>query len=188
MSRMEDIQIIELFFARDQQAITELDAKYGGACRKLSCQILNNRLDAEECVNDAYLGTWNTIPPKRPAPLLTFLCKIVRNLSIKRYHANTAIKRNSLYDVALSEVERDVTALETVENVMEAKALARSIEAFLDSLSAENRVIFMRRYWFSDSYEDIARRVGLTEKNVSVRLTRLRQQLKKHLTREGVFA
>lgn len=122
---MEDTQIIELFFARDQQAITELDAKYGSVCHKLSYQILNNQLDAEECVNDAYLGTWNAIPPARPNPLLTFLCKIVRNLSIKRYRANTAIKRNSLYDVALSEVDRDVMAPDTVEGKVEAKALAR---------------------------------------------------------------
>ena len=185
---MEDTQIIELFFARDQQAITELDAKYGGVCHKLSYQILNNQLDAEECVNDAYLGTWNAIPPQRPNPLLTFLCKIVRNLSIKRYHANTAVKRNSLYDVALSEVGRDVMAPDTVEGEVEAKALARFIEAFLDSLSIKNRVIFMRRYWFSDSYEEIAQRVGLTEKNVSVRLTRLRRQLKEYLVKEGVLA
>lgn len=185
---MEDTQIIELFFARDQQAITELAAKYGSVCHKLSYQILNNQLDAEECVNDAYLGTWNSIPPRRPNPLLTFLCKIVRNLSIKRYHANTAIKRNSTYCVALREVEQDVTAPDTVEDEVEAKSLARLIEAFLDSLSIENRVIFMRRYWFSDSYEEIAQRVGLTEKNVSVRLTRLRKQLKEHLQKEGVLS
>lgn len=185
---MEDGQIIALFFARDQQAITEVDAKYGSVCRHLSYQILNDRLDAEECVNDAYLGAWNAIPPARPNPLLTFLCKIVRNLSVKRYHANTAVKRNSHYDVALSEVARDVTAAGTVEEEVEAKALARIIEAFLDSLSVENRVIFLRRYWFSDSYEAIAQRVGLTEKNVSVRLTRLRRQLKVHLAGEGVLA
>ena len=184
---MEDSKIIDLFFERSEQAIAELEEKYGGVCHKLSYQILNNQLDAEECVNDAYLGTWNAIPPARPNPLLTFLCKIVRNLSIKRYHANTAIKRNSLYDVALSEVEQDVMAPETVEGEVEAKALARFIEAFLDSLSIENRVIFMRRYWFSDSYEEIAQRVGLTEKNVSVRLTRLRKQLKEHLRKEGVL-
>lgn len=184
---MKDTQIIELFFARDQQAITELDVKYGSACHTLSYQILHNPLDAEECVNDAYLGTWNAIPPARPNPLVTFLCKIVRNLSIKRYHANTTIKRNSLYDVALSEVEHDVMAPDTVEGEVEAKALAQIIETFLDSLSVENRVIFMRRYWFSDSYEEIAQRVGVTEKNVSVRLTRLRKQLKEHLRKDGVL-
>lgn len=184
---MEDSQIIALFFARDQQAISELDSKYGRVCHKLSYQILNNLLDAEECVNDAYLGTWNAIPPKRPDPLLTFLCKIVRNLSIKRYHANTAMKRNSLYDIALSEVERDLMVPDTVEGAVEAKALARLIEAFLDSLTVENRVIFMRRYWFSDSYEEIATRTGLTKKNVSVRLTRLRRHLREYLVKEGVL-
>ena len=185
---LEDEQIIELFFARNQQAITELAAKYGSVCYKLSYQILNNQLDAEECVNDAYLGTWNAIPPARPNPLRAFLCKIVRNLSIKRYHANTAIKRNSIYGVALREFGQEVTGPDTVEGEVEAKALARLIEAFLDSLTVENRVIFMRRYWFSDSYEEIARRVGITEKNVSVRLTRLRKQLKEHLQKEGVLS
>lgn len=184
---VEDIQIIQLFFARSEQAITELDAKYGGVCHKLSYQILNNQLDAEECVNDAYLGAWNAIPPERPNPLLTFLCKIVRNLSINRYHANTAIKRNSFYDVALSEVEQDLVAPETVEGKVEAKELARLIETFLDSLNVENRVIFMRRYWFADSYSEIASRVGVTEKTVSVRLTRMRKQLRSYLTKQGVF-
>lgn len=184
---MKDVQIIELFFARSEQAITELDTKYGGGCRQLSYQILNDRNDAEECVNDAYLGTWNAIPPQRPSPLRAFLYRIVRNLSIKRYHANTAIKRNSTYDVALSEVENDVFAPDTVEGKVEAKELARMIEGFLDSLSTENRVIFMRRYWFSDSYEEIAQRVGLTEKNVSVRLTRLRKQLRSYLEAREVF-
>lgn len=184
---MEDARIIALFFARDQQAIAELDSKYGGVCRKLSQQILRDPLDAEECVNDAYLGAWNAIPPARPDPLRAFLCKLVRNLSIKRYHANTALKRNSLYDVALSEVERDVIAAESAEDEADVRALTQSIEAFLDTLSAENRVIFLRRYWFADSYEDIARRVGLTEKNVSVRLTRLRRQLREQLAREGVL-
>lgn len=167
-------------FARDQQAIAEPDGKYGDVCRKLSCQILRDPLDAEECVNDAYLGAWKAIPPARHDPLLAFLCKIMRNLSIKRYHANTALKRNSPYDIALSEIERDVMATESAE----AMALAQSIEAFQDTLSAENRVIFLRRYWFADSYEDVARCVGRTEKNVSVQLTRLRCALRAQLAQE----
>lgn len=185
---MEDLQIIELFFARDQQAITELDIKYGSECHRLSYHILNDHQDAEECVNDAYLGTWNAIPPHRPNPLLRFVCKIVRNLSIKRYHANTAVKRNSCYDVALSEVEQEVFSPDTAETGLEAKELALVIESFLDTLSAENRVIFMRRYWFADPYDEIARRVGMTEKNVSVRLVRLRRQLREYLLNEGVSA
>ena len=102
---MDDPAIIALFFDRSKQAIAELDRKYGKTCHSISYNILNNTQDAEECVNDAYLGTWNAIPPRRPNPLLTFLCKIVRNLSIMRYHANTAMKRNSSYDVALDELK-----------------------------------------------------------------------------------
>ena len=102
---MEDEKIIELFFDRSEQAIKEVDSKYGRTCHNISFNILHNELDAEECVNDAYLGAWNTIPPARPNPLLTFLCKIVRNISLKRYELNTAIKRNSTYDIAMDELE-----------------------------------------------------------------------------------
>lgn len=184
---MDDESIIDLFFARSEQAIKELDSKYGKVCHRLSYNILHNDLDAEECVNDAYLGTWNAIPPQRPNPLLTFLCKIVRNLSIMRHHTNTAMKRNSIYDVALDEIEDCLSSPETVEKELETKELARNIEGFLDTLTEENRVIFMRRYWFSDSYADIAERVGMTEKNVSVRLTRTRKQMRDYLIERGVL-
>lgn len=97
---MRDEQIIELFFERSEQAINELDVKYGKVFYGISFNILNDRLDAEECINDSYLGVWNVIPPQKPNPLMTFVCKIVRNISLKRYYAKTAIKRNSAYDVA----------------------------------------------------------------------------------------
>ena len=184
---MEDEKIIELFFARSEQAIRELDTKYGRTCHKLSYNILHNDLDAEECVNDAYLGTWNAIPPERPNPLLTFLCKIVRNLSVMRHHTNTAMKRNSVYDVALEELEDCIASPATVESALERKELARIIGSFLDTLTTENRVIFVRRYWFSDSYADIAERVGMTEKNVSVRLTRVRKQMRNYLAEREVL-
>lgn len=184
---MDDESIIDLFFARSEQAIKELDSKCGKVCHRLSYNILHNDLDAEECVNDAYLGTWNAIPPQRPNPLLTFLCKIVRNLSIMRHHTNTAMKRNSIYDVALDEIEDCLSSPETVEKELETKELARNIEGFLDTLTEENRVIFMRRYWFSDNYADIAERVGMTEKNVSVRLTRTRKQMRDYLIERGVL-
>lgn len=184
---MEDEKIIEMFYQRSEQAIAELDAKYGRTCHKLSCNILNNIQDAEECVNDAYLGTWNTIPPAKPNPLLTYLCKIVRNISLKRYYMKIAAKRNSIYDVAIQELEGCLAALNNVEEEIEAQDLTRIIESFLDMQTTKNRVIFMRRYWFSDTYTDIAACVGLTEKNVSVRLTRIRKQLKQYLLEEGIF-
>ena len=184
---MEDEKIIELFFDRSEQAIKEVDSKYGRTCHNISFNILHNELDAEECVNDAYLGAWNAIPPARPNPLLTFLCKIVRNISLKRYELNTAIKRNSTYDIAMDELESCLALPGTVEHEIDGKELTHIIENFLDTLSTENRVIFMRRYWFSDTYSDIAQRVGLTEKNVSVRLTRTRKQMREYLLERGVL-
>ena len=184
---MTDEQIIDLFFERSEQAISELDDKYGKVLLNLSHNILNDRWDAEECVNDSYLGAWNVMPPVRPNPLLTFVCKIVRNISIKKYHAKTACKRNSAYDVAMSEVTNYILSPNNVEAEIEAKELAKIIEKFLDTLTVENRVIFMRRYWFSDTYKDIADRVGITEKMVSMRLTRIRKQMREYLVKKEVL-
>lgn len=182
---MEDEKIIDLFFERSEQAIRELDSKYGKVCHALSYNIVNNRQDAEECVNDAYLGAWNAIPPARPNPLLTYLCKIVRNLSLKLYYRNDAAKR-SAYTIAMEEIEGCLAYWNTPEDEMEARELSHIIEGFLETLTIENRVIFLRRYWFSDNCRDIAERVGLTEKNVSVRLTRIRQKMKEYLLERGV--
>ena len=182
-----DEKIIELFFARSEQGIRELDTKYGKVCRKLSYNIVSNRQDAEECVNDAYLGAWNAIPPAKPDPLLTYVCKIVRNISLNAYYRSESAKRSSRYTVAMEEIEACIAAPNTVEAEMEAKELARTIEGFLDTLTVENRVLFMRRYWFSDSCRDIAGFMGLTEKNVSVRLTRIRKKLRQYLIEREVF-
>ena len=128
----EDHEIIELYWARSESAVHETDEKYGAKLHTLSGRILPEAEDAEECVNDAYLGTWNAIPPQRPDPLLTFLCRIVRNLSIMRYHANTATKRNSAYDIALVELENCLSSGITVEDEVERKLLVQTIEDFLD--------------------------------------------------------
>lgn len=183
---MEDRAIIALFFARSEQAIRELDGKYGSTCHRLSNQILNDRRDAEECVNDAYLGMWNSIPPVRPDPLLAYLCRVVRNLSLKCLERRRAAKRNSAYEAALEELEECIPAPGAVEEQVEARELARLIESFLDGRSREDRAIFLGRYWFADPYGEIARRTGLSEKNVSVRLTRLRKQLREYLEQRGV--
>ncbi len=184
---IEDEKIIEMFFDRSEQGIRELDNKYGKICHNLSYNIVNSRQDAEECVNDAYLGAWNTIPPKRPNPLLSYIVKIVRNISMNIYYRKDAAKRSSHYTVAMEEIENCLAAPNTVEAEIEARELARIIESFLDTLTVENRVIFMRRYWFADSCKDIAEFVGLTEKNISVRLTRIRQKMKEYLAEREVF-
>ncbi|MBR6697888.1 MAG: sigma-70 family RNA polymerase sigma factor [Lachnospiraceae bacterium] len=184
---MLDEEIIELFFERSEQALKELEAKYGKLCVQTSYNILGNFSDAEECVNDSYLGVWNAIPPTRPNPLLTFVLKIVRNLSLNRYHKNKALKRNSSYDLAIEELADFVAAPESIESIIETNELTKTIEDFLDTLNEQNRVIFMRRYWFFDDYGLIAKRVGLSEKNVSVKLTRIRKQLKVYLEERGTY-
>jgi RNA polymerase sigma-70 factor (ECF subfamily) len=184
---MKDQEIIELFLARSEQAITGLQDKYENRLMQIAWNILNNRFDAEECVNDTYLAAWNTIPPQKPDPLLTYVCHIVRNLSIKRYHANNAQKRNSHYDVALDELEECIQSKATVESEYAVKELAGEINRFLSTLNRENRIIFVRRYWFSDSIEDIAKMFNTSSKNISLRLLRIRQRLKKYLEKEGVW-
>ena len=184
---MTDERIIELFFARSERGIEELDTKYGATCHRIAQNILGNKEDAEECVNDAYLGVWNSIPPKKPSLLSAFLFKILRNLSITRYHANTAQKRNSFYDIALDELEETISTEESVEKECSQKELTNAIEGFLDTLARENRVIFVCRYWFSESYTEIAKRTGLTEKNISVRLTRIREKMKEYLSERGIL-
>ena len=170
---IDDEKIIEMFFERSEQGMRELDIKYGKVCHKLSCHIVGNR--------------WDAIPPARPNPLLSYLVKIVRNISLKIYWRKEAAKRSSHYTIALEEIEACIAAPNTVEAEIEAKELARIIEAFLDTLTTENRVIFMRRYWFSDSYKDIAEFMGLSEKNISVRLTRIREKMKQYLIEREVF-
>lgn len=183
--KLDDSKIIELFFERSEQAIIELSKKYNPLCKKIANNILNNSLDTEECVNDAYLVVWNTVPPQNPNPLNAYICKIVRNLAIKKYHNNTAIKRNSYYDVSLDELENCLSNLNTLEDEHSLKILSKEIDSFLDNLTKENRVIFVRRYWFADSISDIAEKVSISEHNISARLFRLRENLKKHLRKAG---
>ena len=182
---MEDEAMVALLWNRSPQAIEELDKKYGRLCHKLANNIVNSREDAEECVNDAYLGVWNAIPPARPHPLRAYLVKVVRNVAWKVCERRQAAKRSGC-TVALEELEGCLTDGKTVEDEVEARELARLIEAFLDTLTAKERVIFMRRYGFLDSYGEIARRVGISEKNVSVRLSRMRRKLRDYLGEQEV--
>ena len=184
---IDDEKIIEMFFGRSEQGIRELDIKYGKVCHNLSYHIVGSRQDAEECVNDAYLGAWNAIPPARPNPLLSYLVKIVRNISLKIYWRKEAAKRSGHYKIALEEIEGYIADQKTVEDEIEARELARIIEAFLDTLTEKQRIIFMRRYAYADTYADIAKRVGISEKNVSVRLTLIRQKMKQYLIEQEVF-
>jgi len=184
---MDDSKIIELFYERSEQAIVALSDKYGSVCLKVAFNILNNTEDSEECVNEAYLGAWNTIPPQNPNPLLSYVCRIVRNLAVKKYHSNTALKRNSIYDVALDELENCFASSVSVEDEFNAIETARIINGFLSKLDKENRILFVRRYWYSDSIDDLAKIFETSNHNISVRLFRLREKLKKHLIKDRIF-
>ena len=184
---MEDSGILELYFLRNEQAIQETDRKYGRLCHGIAVNVLSDRQDSEECVNDTYLAVWNAIPPQKPDPLRTFVCKIARNLAAAKYHANTAKKRNSRYDAALDELEGCLAAGGSVEEAYDAKELSEAINAFLSSLSYTDRFLFVRRYWYSDSMQDIAAMTGSTANSVAVRLYRLREKLRHYLIREGLL-
>ena len=182
---MDDKQIIALFFARSEQAITELSKKYGRLCLHIADNILGNKEDAEECVNDAYLGAWNTIPPQKPNPLRTYLCKIVRNIAITKFHANTAQKRNSHYDIALEELENCLFCADNPENLLQAKELSGLLDRFLCNLDVRSRVMFVRRYWYGDSISAIAESFGMRPNSVTVQISRIRGKLRKFLCKEG---
>ncbi len=182
---MDDGAIIELLFARSEKALDALTEKYGRSCTRLAGNLLGSPEDAEEVVNDAWLGVWNTIPPKRPQSLFGYVCKLVRNIAVNRYHQKTAKKRDSRYDEALDELEYCLTGGPTVEEEVDARETARALNAFLETLDYDNRVMFMRRYWFGDSVDEISKMFGTTPHYVSVRLFRIRQKLAEYLRKEG---
>ena len=183
---MDDKQIIKLFFERSDQAITELSKKYGKLCFKIANNILDDPQDAEECVNDAYLGVWNSIPPRDPDPLRPYLCRIVRNLSLKKLRANSAMKRDSSYEISLSELE-DCIPDDSSYDDLSVKELTAQINEFLSSLERDDRVMFVKRYWFSEPLSEIARTFGITQHNASVKLSRIRRKLRKFLNDQEEF-
>lgn len=185
---MEDSAIIELFFARSESAIAELERKYGALMRSVAIGVLANREDAAECVNDACLSAWNAIPPARPENLAAWICRVARNGAVSMLRKRSAQRRGGEFDAALDELADTLAAPGGVEDALSARELAGHISAFLDTLSAENRYIFLRRHWFSDASAEIARRTGLSESRVNLRLTRMRKALRKYLEEREAYA
>ena len=185
---MEDRQIIDLYWQRSSDAIRESEHKYGAYCRTISQNILQNREDAEECVNDTWLKAWNAMPPHRPARLALFFAKIVRNLSFNRVEALSAQKRGrGELPLVLEELAECIAAPSDVESEYEARELGRSLDRFVCSLPSREANIFLRRYFFTDSVAQIAERYGLSENHTGVLLSRTRKKLRQHLTKEGFF-
>ena len=183
---MEDSRIVDLYWARDEQAIPATVEKYGSYCTSIAGNILESREDAEECVNDTWLRAWNAMPPHRPGILSTFLGKITRNLSLNRYEKNRADKRGGGETLlVLDELAECVSGTDSTEQAADRRELVRAINAFLASLPPKKRRIFVCRYWYFDSVSAIAGRYGMTETHVSVTLHRLRTQLRDYLTERG---
>lgn len=184
---MDEKQIIDLYWARSESAIAETDKKYGKLCHRIAFNILANRQDSEECVNDTYLKAWSIIPPKRPVKLSTFLGKITRNLALNRYEKYTAEKRGGgEVPVALDELTECIPDPNSVERIVENRILADKFNIFLEGLPVETRRIFMRRYWELSSIQEIAEIYGISESKVKVSLFRTRGKLKTFLEKEGI--
>lgn len=184
---MDDNKIIDLYWARSQQAIAESDAKYGAYCRTVARNILSREEDAEECVNDTWLRAWNAIPPQRPTVLQAFFGKLTRNLSLDRWRRDRAQKRGgSQVESALEELEDCLAARDRVDEAVDAQATANLISAFVRSLPQQDRVLFVRRYWYLDDIQTLAKRMGMGQSQVKSRLHRIRQRLKTELEKEGV--
>ena len=181
----ENAIITELFFQRQEKAISECQIKYGKLAFSVSYNILHSREDAEECVNDAMLGLWNSIPPERPRSLVSYLCSLVRNISLNRYDYNHASKRNRDMDEILEELEGVLASPDWEEQFREGE-VTELINAFLAEQKEKDRVIFVRRYYYSDPVSDIARAMGDSEGAIAMRLSRMRIRLRKKLEKEGI--
>ena len=184
---MNDKSIVDLYFSRDEEAITQTDQKYGRYCYSIAYNILTNKEDAEESVSDTYMTAWRAIPPRRPSVLSTFLGKITRHISIDRWRERSANKRGGgEVTLALEELEDCVAGLQNVEMEYERKELIRAYVKFLDTLPITERRVFLCRYWYVDSIEAIAEKFGFSQSKVKTMLHRTRVKLRKQLAEEGL--
>lgn len=182
---MNDESIIQLFFARDELALSALKEKYGGIFQKIAYNITRSAPDAEEVVSDAFLGAWKSIPPNHPDPLLAYVARIVRNLALKKIRYNAAGKRKGA-QIPLYELEECLPAPCRTQDDFDGKELTRLVNAFLEGLDKTTRIAFVRRYWFCDPVKEIAAALGMRAHALTVRLARTREKLKEFLSEEGI--
>ena len=183
---MEDQQILDLYFARSESAITETDRKYGRYCHSIAYNILEDHEDAKEIVNDTYLKAWNTIPPNRPDPLKPYVGMISRHLSLDRYEEYHTQKRGGQVPLVLEELAECIPDNDSREDIGESVALKDALAKFIRSLPDKTQRIFLRRYWYASSVAEIAEEYGMRENSVNVLLHRTRKKLKDHLQKEGL--
>lgn len=180
---MEDNAIINLFWQRNQSAIEESNRKYGSYCRSIAFGVLHNQEDAEECVNDTWLRAWDSIPPQKPDKLSAFLGRITRNLALDRYDYNHAAKRSGSVDVLLSELSDCIPDSRDDYAGLE---LTELLNRFLRALPEKQRNLFLRRYWYCESIEELCKRYRMSQSAVKSDLFRTRNRLKEYLEKEGV--
>ena len=183
---MDDSKIVDLYFERSESAIVETDKKYGRLCRHIAMNILGNTDDSNECVNDTYLGAWNTIPPEKPNKFSAFIGRITRNLALKRYEYLSAAKRNPEAIMSLSELDDIVSGRKNVEDEVENKRIEQVISGFLRQQDKDKRTVFIRRYWYFESIDRISKRYSFSHSKVTSMLYNTRQNLKKYLESEGI--
>ena len=183
---MDDSKIVDLFYSRDERAISESDRKYGRMLSSISYSLLGSREDAEECVNDTYLDAWSAIPPARPQHLGAFLSKIVRRISIDLYRRRHREKRGGIEELC-EELSDAIPSGESLFDEYESGRLREAINEFLSLLDKEKRVMFVLRYFYSKPVGEIALRVGASESKVKTTLFRVRESLKEFLERRDLF-
>ncbi len=183
---LSDEEIVELYWERNEKAIDETDKKYGKYLYTIAYNIVHNRMDCEECVNDTYLGTWDRIPPQRPNAFQAFLSRIMRNIAIDRFRKNSANKRvPSEMQVSLDELDECRIPSPSQEELYLLDELAKLLNGFLEELDEQDEFIFVCRYYYSDRINTIAKMLNITEKRVSSRLNAIRSNLKERLEKEG---
>lgn len=182
---MDDTEILGLFIKQDNSAIEESEKKYGRLLMKIAVGVLCLKEDAEEVVNDTYLAAFSNIKNSPPENLPSYLCKITRNLAIKKYRYNKAQKRSSEYTLSLEEIGDVFSSSMSPEDIFQEKQLRECVFYFIKSLPDEKRRIFLRRYWFFDSVKDISSDFGISESKVKTMLFRIRKELKEYLIKEG---
>lgn len=184
---MEDKEIVDLYWQRSENAISETENKYGKYCYSIARSILYSNEDSEECVNDTYMRAWNSMPQHRPSVLKTFLGKITRNLALNRYRLLTADKRNlGQMPLALDELQECIPGGDNTAGIADDVVLVEVFNRFLGSLPAQRRKIFMRRYWYLSSIKEISTDYGMGESRVKMSLMRSRNELKALLETEGI--
>ncbi|MBQ5327754.1 MAG: sigma-70 family RNA polymerase sigma factor [Oscillospiraceae bacterium] len=185
---MEDEKIIELYFERNESAISETAEKYGNYLYKIAFNILSDNEDSEESVNDTYMSVWNTIPPEKPNVFSAFLSKITRYISLNRYRAKKTEKRGSgEIDAAFEEIEECVPDKSDIYDEIETKELAKMISDYLKNLPETERKIFVCRYYYLDSLSDISKQFGFSQSKIASMLHRTRKKILSHLEKEGVL-